>query len=620
MMMKEKGKMKSEKVRTSLLFTFSLLLFTFAATARADVPTVVFTFDDGFREHYTEVAPILEKYGFRGTFNVITDDIGREKDTEFGHRAYMTWDQVRDLVKRGHAIESHAITHPDLKWLAENGRTNELRRQIFESAKKIEAETGVYPTLLCHPYCQKNLLVDEYTYDAKLVPMGTRRRNFGEGTVANTPTGAGAYIAEQTAKGYRLIDLLTHGVTKEGGAWKPYAKPADFEAHVKEVKALVDAGKVKVALYRDVVKTSRAWPGFEHGIGIGGWLTNYKRFNVLPDKWRMPITAGDLEHFESYITEKDVAYIAKCGFDHIRLGFDQIVMEEKPYAYREQTFKCIDRFLDWCEKYKLNVVLNMHKAVGNYCDSQKDQAGLMDDPELQKRFIALWTEFERRYAKRPNVAFELLNEVVGVEFEKWNALAQKTLDAIRATNKDRTVVIGSVGGNYGCFLKGLKDFQDEKVVYTFHNYEPGFFTHQRGVLNASSLYYNRVLEYPCADVSRFLDYYKLMEEEVPAEWKDVKAFDKAWLKGSFEDARKWSLANPDKVLWFGEFGTIRHAPKTSRVNYMRDSVSIAKDYGFPYCVWNYLSTPNDGNRFSLVDDDTREFLSQELLDACLGKE
>jgi len=22
--------------------------------------------------------------------------------------------------------------------------------------------------------------------------------------------------------------------------------------------------------------------GFEHGMGIGGWLTNYKRFHVLP--------------------------------------------------------------------------------------------------------------------------------------------------------------------------------------------------------------------------------------------------------------------------------------------------------------------------------------------------
>ena len=604
-------------VKNPFVLAIAMMMTTAAAAVlspgNVGVPTVAFTFDDGLREHYTEVAPILEKHGFRGTFNVVTDRIGTAPDT------YMTWEQVRDLVRRGHAIESHTLSHPDLKALVERGETNEVRRQIFGSAKKIADETGVYPTFLCHPFCQKNLLVDKYTYEADLVPMGTRRRNFGEGTVANTPTGAGAFIAEQSSKGYRLIDLLTHGVIAEGRGWRPYAKPADFEAHVMEVRDLVDAGKVRVALYRDAVRTSRAWPGFERGIGIGGWLTNYKRFNVLPEKWRMAITVGDLEHFESYITERDVSYIAKCGFDHIRLGFDQVVMEERPYVYREQTFRCVDRFLDWCEKHGLNVVLNMHKAVGNYCDAREGQAGLMDDPELQKRFIALWTEFERRYAKRPSVAFELLNEVVGDKSGKWNVLARRTLDAIRALNGDRTVVIGPVGGNYGCFLKGLEDFLDDKVVYTFHNYEPAFFTHQRGVLNASNLFYNRTIEYPCADVGRCLDYYRTLGEEVPSSWSGVESFDRAWLKASFEDARKWSLANPDKVLWFGEFGTIRHAPKMSRIAYMRDSVSIANGYGFPYCVWNYLSTPNDGNRFSLVDDDTREFLSQGLLDACLGR-
>ena len=108
--------------------------------------------------------------------------------------------------------------------------------------------------------------------------------------------------------------------------------------------------------------------GFEHGMGIGGWLTNYKRFNVLPMDRRMCLTIGDLEHFASYITETDVAYIASLGMDHIRLGFDQIVLEEAPYVYREEIFGHIDNFISWCKKYGLNIVLNMHKAIGNYCD------------------------------------------------------------------------------------------------------------------------------------------------------------------------------------------------------------------------------------------------------------
>ena len=90
--------------------------------------------------------------------------------------------------------------------------------------------------------------------------------------------------------------------------------------------------------------------GFEHGMGIGGWLTNYKRFNVLPLDRRLCLTVGDMEHFESYITERDVKYIASLGMDHIRLGFDQIVLESEPYVYRENIFTIIDNFISWCKK------------------------------------------------------------------------------------------------------------------------------------------------------------------------------------------------------------------------------------------------------------------------------
>ena len=42
---------------------------------------------------------------------------------------------------------------------------------------------------------------------------------------------------------------------------------------------------------------AKEWPGFSVGMGMGGWLTNYKRFNVLPEDKRLDITKGDLAHF-----------------------------------------------------------------------------------------------------------------------------------------------------------------------------------------------------------------------------------------------------------------------------------------------------------------------------------
>ena len=179
----------------------------------------------------------------------------------------------------------------------------------------------------------------------------------------------------------------------------------------------------------------KKFDNFSKGMGIGGWLTNYKRFNVLPMDWRLPITVGDMEHFESYITEDDVINIKSLGFDHIRLGFDQIVVEEAPYVYRERIMEILLEFAFFCKKHGLRLVLNLHKAIGNYCDIKEDVT-LLDSKELQQRFIALWTELEKRFADHPDIMFELLNEVRNVDAELWNSLASETVSAIIKINPE----------------------------------------------------------------------------------------------------------------------------------------------------------------------------------------
>ena len=349
--------------------------------------------------------------------------------------------------------------------------------------------------------------------------------------------------------------------------------------------------------------------GFEHGMGIGGWLTNYKRFNVLPQERRLCLTIGDMEHFATYITEDDIKYIASLGMDHIRLGFDQIVFEEKPYVYREAIFSHIDNFIAWCKKYSLNIVLNMHKAVGNYCDIKED-VELLDDAELQNRFISLWLEFEKRYTDDNSIAFELLNEVRDVDPPKWNLLADKTIEAIRSLNKKRILIVGSTCWNSPDTLKHLKIYDDENIIYTFHIYSPFEFTHQRGVLQALPLYYNRIMPYPC-DIERYRDFQAVACDNENA-YKNYEKMDITYMRDALQGAVDFAEAHPDKILWCGEFGTIRHADIKWRENWMRDVITIMKENDIPYCVWNYLSTPNDGNRFSLVDDDNRKILSEEM--------
>ena len=229
--------------------------------------------------------------------------------------------------------------------------------------------------------------------------------------------------------------------------------------------------------------------GLQRGMGIGGWLTNYKRFNVLPPDRRMQITVGDMEHFESYITEADVAYIASLGMDHIRLGFDQIVLEESSYIYRKTIIDILHNLVDWCRKYGLRPVLNMHKAIGNYCDILEER-GLMQSEELQSRFVAVWEKLENEFSEQNDVVFELLNEVVNATADEWNTLAEKTIAAIREKNKERLIIVGGVEWNNPPALPKVKVYEDENIIYTFHCYAPHEFTHQQGVLQAGPLFYN----------------------------------------------------------------------------------------------------------------------------------
>jgi len=303
------------------------------------------------------------------------------------------------------------------------------------------------------------------------------------------------------------------------------------------------------------------------------------------------------------------------GMDHIRLGFDQIVLETEPYVYNEKTFKLVEDFVELCEKHGLGIVLNLHKCIGNYCDIE-ESITLFDSPELQDRFVKLWLEFERRFATKKNVMFELLNEVRDIDPELWNDLAERTINALRRVNKTRVIIVGSICWNNPNKLHTLRVFDDDNVIYTFHVYDPSEFTHQRGVLHWAQLYYNRKMEYP-GDIEKYREYYRVLWNNQKA-YSHIDRMDIRYMREILAPAIEFKKKHPDKILWCGEFGTIRHADMKSRENWMRDVITILKENHIPYSVWNYLSTPNDGNRFSLVDDDTREILSHEMLQIING--
>lgn len=120
------------------LYTLSL-----AIVNQATLPEkpVILTFDDGYLDMYDHVFPVLQEYGFTGTFFIISDYIDQERE------GYMTWDMVTEMARAGHRIESHSKTHPDLSQKSRDG----LIYEILGAQETIAAHTGARPRYFCYP-------------------------------------------------------------------------------------------------------------------------------------------------------------------------------------------------------------------------------------------------------------------------------------------------------------------------------------------------------------------------------------------------------------------------------------------------------------------------------------
>jgi peptidoglycan/xylan/chitin deacetylase (PgdA/CDA1 family) len=109
------------------------------------------TFDDGYRSVLEVALPWLERFGFPAVLFMPTDFVGRtnifdlESEPE---EPLCDWDDLRELVRRGVAAESHSASHRTFSELTRYERVLELER----SKEALEGELGQAVQLFAYPY------------------------------------------------------------------------------------------------------------------------------------------------------------------------------------------------------------------------------------------------------------------------------------------------------------------------------------------------------------------------------------------------------------------------------------------------------------------------------------
>ncbi len=328
---------------------------------------------------------------------------------------------------------------------------------------------------------------------------------------------------------------------------------------------------------------------FVNGVNLGGWLSQY--------------AAYDHEHFRTFITQPDIDRIASWGLDHVRLPVDHPVIESDDAigVAREDGYAYIDRCIQWCAEAGLAVILDLHEAPGFTFRNELEEGDaaantLFTDPDVQDRFVALWETIVRRYADaQVPIVFELLNEVTLADNGPWNPLAARTVAAIRAIAPDAAVMIGGTHNNAVSGLEGLVEIEDPRVIYTFHTYEPLYFTHQNAPWSAAQREWGQAPAYP--------GYLEGLPEWLEAHPQYIQHGDdtagRLMNHAFLADVLAPAVAFAERTgrdVYCGEFGVADWVDPASRNAWLADFYSLLREYDIGRALWSYKAMD-----FGLVD-------------------
>jgi len=295
----------------------------------------------------------------------------------------------------------------------------------------------------------------------------------------------------------------------------------------------------------------------------------------------------------TYINEKDIRFIDSIGYDHVRIPIDEQEMWDTEGIPIKEAFKNLTHCLDWCAKYHLRAIVDLHIVRAHHFNAGNDGATntLWTDSTAQKNFINIWVKLSGVLYSYPTdmVAYEILNESVAPDNEDWNKLMNKAVAVIRTLEPQRVLIIGANMWQIAPNLQYLKlPDGDRNIILSFHTYSPLAFTHYKA--NWTQIqYYKGTVHYPGqiitpGDYKKYIDTTNASLVSQTLDARDT--FNKQRLIQVFKEGLEFAKSK-NLQLYCGEFGCMPTVDRKERLAFYTDMISAFEENNVAWCNWEY---------------------------------
>jgi hypothetical protein len=308
---------------------------------------------------------------------------------------------------------------------------------------------------------------------------------------------------------------------------------------------------------------------------------------------------------------------ASINIEWVRLAYDKWDSEKRDFLigdasnYTELIKNDLEKLkevLSWAEKYNLKVVITPLSLPGcrwSQNNGDKQDLRLWEDFLYQEQAIHFWVDLAKELKDHSCiVAYDILNEphpelrtnieeqtVVGDAerfigwYEKYKGTPrdlyqfyQRIIKAIREVDPETPIMVES--GFYAqppAYMEwpGIPD--DDKILYSFHMYEPYSFTSGANFRNGGKYSYPGDIEFG----------------------NSIVLWDKNTMNRYFEPFYRWAEKNsiPINRIVAAEFGCMRRNEGAGQ--YLEDVITILEDRKYHWAFYSYREDEWDGYDYEL---------------------